>query len=193
NERTDDGTRSYEGDPKPEFTWWDEFVNLEPVGDILEGGGGADLYVIDGGGLKTMDTIVDLNLDEDSISFARLTRPDEFDDADKGWTLGDWEYDDVVLRPGLTVEHVVHGGVIEMTGGSLEEAVQKLFESGSFAFEATRTNSVGLFQYGDDKYLIATGNFDTGSFGDDDIIVKLAGNVTGTLDISDFYQPWIVV
>src|SRR5690606_34073819 len=115
-----------------------------------------------------------------SISFARLTRPDDVYDADNGWTLGDWEYYEVV-----TVERVVHGGVIELTGGSLEEAVQKLFESGPFAFEAARTNSVGLFQYGDDKYLIATGDNDEGSFGDDDIIVKLAGNVTGTLDISD--------
>ncbi|HWK51571.1 MAG TPA: bluetail domain-containing putative surface protein, partial [Steroidobacter sp.] len=56
-------------------------------------------------------------------------------------------------------------------------------QSGSAA-----TNAAGLFNYGDDTYLIAVGDQAGSGFGSDDYIIKVTG-LTGTLDVSDFYQP----
>ena len=53
---------------------------------------------------------------------------------------------------------------------------------------SSATNAAGLFNWGDDTYLIAVGDDATGGFGSDDFIVKVTG-VTGTLDSSDLMWP----
>src|SRR5690606_6198710 len=82
-----------------------------------------------------------------------------------------------VLVGGLTVEHIVNGGAVRVLEGgpSLAEALQTMFQGGGLFTGTTATNAAGLFQYGEDHYLVAVGEEDTGSFGADDIIVKVTG------------------
>jgi hypothetical protein len=93
----------------------------------------------------------------------------------------------------LQVQSVVNNGeATNLTGASLQDAVNALFQTGG-AFDAAgaaATEAAGLFNYGGDTYLIAAGGTAGGSFGTDDYIVKVTG-VSGTLDISDFYQQMV--
>jgi len=163
--------------------------------DILEGGEGTAVYLFAESQFDTMDTIVGLNLggatdgtQEDVVMLgAYLPADGEADD------LGFFDLIDegVSSKNSIEVERVVNGGeAITLTGADLESAVSRLFEANGW-FEASGSaanNSAGLFNYGDDTYLIAVGNDASGGFGIDDYIIKVTG-VTGALDVSDFYIP----
>src|SRR5690606_16656456 len=86
-----------------------------------------------------------------------------------------------ILKNGLPID-------ITDQGNTLAAAVNALFQSNEWFQQSSSSakNSVGLFTYGEDAYLIAVGANDEGHFGADDFIVKVTG-YTGTLDASDFY------
>ena len=165
--------------------------------DILEGGEGADVYLFAESQFDTMDTIVGLNFggatdgtQEDVVILGAYVPADgELDSL----YFGDLIDVGVQSKNSIEVERVVNGGdAITLTGADLESAVARLFEANGW-FEASgsaATNSAGLFNYGDDTYLIAVGHDASGSFGIDDYIIKVTG-VTGTLDVSDFYVPTV--
>src|SRR5690606_8474552 len=135
----------------------------ESVADILEGGDGADLYVIEGGDFETMDTIVGLDLNgEDQISFGRIIKKEELGDCDEDKCdlaeRADFLKElgaEFVLVGGLTVEHIVNGGAVKVLDGgpSLAEALQAMFQGGGLFTGSTGKNAAGLFQYGEDHYL----------------------------------------
>jgi hypothetical protein len=163
--------------------------------DILEGGEGADVYLFAESQFDTMDTIVGLNLggatdgtQEDIVLLGGYLAADV---DPSGWGFEDLVASGISSKNSIEVERVVNGGdVITLTGADLESAVSRLFEANGW-FEASgsaATNSAGLFNYGDDTYLIAVGHDANGGFGIDDYIIKVTG-ATGTLDVSDFYVP----
>src|SRR5690606_2739546 len=140
--------------------------------DILEGGEGSDLYVIGQSQFDTMDTIIGLDLGDgsgedtqDLLALGALIPPGAYD------SLPDFPDDpEAYVVHGLKIEHVVnHGEIVTLTGPTLEAAVDSLFEANGW-FEVSgsaATNAAGLFQYGDDTYLIAVGD-KSGAFGETD-------------------------
>ncbi len=106
---------------------------------------------------------------------------------------------DIIQISGVTATALTVVAATTITGASLSAAVNALFNAGG-ALNGT-TNTVGLFTYGTDTYLIgnvgavsAGGNFGTAGTAistattlenASDFIIKVTG-VTGTLDASDF-------
>jgi hypothetical protein len=162
--------------------------------DTLEGGEGSDLYLFAESQLDTMDTIVGLNL-------GGATHDEMVDNVALGVYVEAGDFTTLIGAPGsnfhtenqLHVETVVNNGeAANLTGASLEAAVATLFQTGGLfkEGESADTNAAGLFNWGDDTYLIAVGGTAGSGFGADDFIVKVTG-VTGTLDLSDFYQQMV--
>lgn len=162
--------------------------------DTLEGGAGSDIYLFAESQLDTMDTIVGLDL-------GGATLDEMVDGVALGVYMPAGDFNTMIGAPGSTfqtqnaleVETVVNNGqAANLSGVSLEAAVATLFQADGWFEEggSADTNAAGLFNWGDDTYLIAVGDIADGSFGADDYIVKVTG-VTGTLDITDFYQQMV--
>ncbi|HEY6642742.1 hypothetical protein [Povalibacter sp.] len=175
---------------------------VNAAADTLEGGEGRDLYVFAQSQFETMDTIVGLDLGgatmgEDSVS----------DVIGFGVFLEAGGFDTIGPVPNVFIESldnmlwvdtvVNNGSAANIFGLDLEAAVNSLFQAnGTFEQSGSAaTNAAGLFNYGDDTYLIAVGDdasLGNGyGFGSDDYIVKVTG-YTGTLDMSDFVQSYML-
>jgi hypothetical protein len=164
---------------------------LFAASDTLEGGGGRDYYAISESQFDTMDTIVGLDLGagapgtSDYLMLGMYAEAEAYDGPGSDWTSY-FEMDRL-----LQIDTVVNdGSAVDIEGLDLQAAVNSLFQANG-VFEQSgpaATHAAGLFNWGNDTYLIALGDQAGSGFGSDDYIVKVTG-VAGTLDVSDFFQP----
>lgn len=133
--------------------------------DMLTGGAGRDLFQY----ASVIESRAGGTLSASGV--------DQVSDLDLGGAGGDWM--DRFDLP-FTVR-TVRAETVELTGTTLVAAVNSLFASGVMA-RAVAT--AGLFTYGGQTYLIASGTVASAVFSTDDFIVNITG-YTGTLDLGD--------
>jgi|GEM_PF-2481605 len=172
-------------------------VAIMAASDTLEGGAGRDFYLFAESQFDTMDTIVGLKLDATPSDDPEAAPDNDIIALGAYISAGAYEgiednaFQFLQLEHLLRVDTVVNNGAaVSLAGADLQTAVNTLFQANGW-FEqsgSAATNAAGLFTWGNDTYLIATGHEKGSGFGGDDFIIKVTG-VTGTLDVLDFFQP----